>query len=121
MVGMAGVKQALTTTTSLTMPPHWAYACIAAVLPHSYGNEIDASGMKDSNSNLIENGANKRGTPYHFTLDRDGKGGNFQGGTLTFDLSAHSGSTANVILAAEPVDAPNTLCVIANITGVTIP
>lgn len=84
-------------------------------------HEIDPVGMSNSNSKLIDDGANKRGTPYHFTLEKDGKGGNFQGGKLTFDLSKYSGNTVNVILAAEPLGAPETLCILANITGVTIP
>lgn len=84
-------------------------------------HEVDPSCMTDSNSKLINDGANRRGTPYNFTVERDVKGGNFQSGRLAFDLAAYSGKTVNVILAAEPVDAQGTLCIIANITGVTVP
>ena len=75
----------------------------------------------NATSTLIDNGANKRGTPYTFSMENDSTGGNFQGGKLYIDLSEHAGETVNVIIAAAPISAPDTLCVLANIIGVSVP
>lgn len=83
--------------------------------------DIPDGGMIDVNSNLIDNGANKRGVNYVFTTANDITGGNFQGGKLFLDLSASAGSTVDVILAAVPINSPDSLCILANITGVTVP
>jgi hypothetical protein len=58
---------------------------------------------------------------YNFTT-ADTAFGNFQGsGNIHIDLSAYKGQTVTLTLAAIPAGETNSLCILANVTDITVP
>lgn len=83
-------------------------------------NEV--AGTRGTSSAAMVNKANEKiAGAYSFT-DADTAFGNFQGtGVINIDLSAYKGQTVTLTLAAVPTGEENSLCILANVTEITVP
>ena len=83
-------------------------------------NEV--TGTRGTSSQAMVNKANEKiAGAYNFTT-ADTAFGNFQGsGNIQIDLSAYKGQTVTLTLAAIPAGETNSLCILANVTDITVP